>query len=406
MASKLTTSVALTALLAALLAAANRGPAQDTDTAPPPFDPARAVERGCEILLEMQEEGEAGKGRREWPYEGVYRTNEGDRRRVIPIGYRVGGTAIAALALIEAPGYGDDEARQGAVARGVEFVLEALALPLMQPSTEDVYDVRGWGHIYALALLVRLEERELVPKTRRAAVAKATRWLIDALEESAIDGAGGWSYANHRAPSPFMTAPALQALFHASARGHEVDEKVIDEALAALERGRATSGSIAYTTPATSRADTDEEALRFMDKLPGAIARMSAVETTLLLAGRGSQARLRRAVEAFFEHWIQLERRRKQSGTHVQPYGVAPYYFVYGHYYVAQAIERIDDAALRSESRERFLAILAGVQEDEGGWNDRVFPRSRNFGTAMGMMAATMKDLPAPATWPTLLKKR
>jgi hypothetical protein len=143
-----------------------------------------------------------------------------------------------------------------------------------------------------------------------------------------------------------------------------------------------------------------------MDKLPGAIARMSAVETTLLLAGRGDQARLRRAVEAFFEHWIQLERRRKQSGTHVQPYGVAPYYFVYGHYYVAQAIERIDDPELRTASRERLLAVLAGIQEDEGGWNDRVFPRSRNFGTAMCMMAAMMKDLPAPATWPTPAEKR
>ena len=57
-----------------------------------------AVTRGVKVILECQEGAE-------WPYEGVYRTNEGGRRAVIPIGYRVGGTAIASLALIEAPGF-------------------------------------------------------------------------------------------------------------------------------------------------------------------------------------------------------------------------------------------------------------------------------------------------------------
>ena len=53
-----------------------------------PFDRATVVQRGCAILLEMQE----GEGRREWPYEGVYRVREpGSKTAVIPLGYRVGG---------------------------------------------------------------------------------------------------------------------------------------------------------------------------------------------------------------------------------------------------------------------------------------------------------------------------
>ena len=44
-----------------------------------------------------------------------------------------------------------------------------------------------------------------------------------------------------------------------------------------------------------------------MDKLPGAMGRMAAVEATLMAAGRGDQSRLVAAVEAFFEHWEQLE---------------------------------------------------------------------------------------------------
>ena len=50
-----------------------------------------AVERGVEILLEMQEHltDEKAKNGAEWPYQGVHR--EGGQ---IPPGYRVGGTSI------------------------------------------------------------------------------------------------------------------------------------------------------------------------------------------------------------------------------------------------------------------------------------------------------------------------
>ena len=364
------------------------------------LDVAAVLARGCDILLELQE----GDGNREWPYEGVYRTNEGDRRRVIPIGYRVGGTAIASLALIEAPGFTANAARQAAVQRGVEFILEALDEPLMQPSTAEHYDVRGWGHIYALLLLLRVEEKGLVPEQQRVAVDDATAWLVEALQDTAIDKYGGWNYAGRRRSSPFMTAPGLQALFQAAAHGHEVSTQIVEEGLAALERGRARSGSIAYATPATSRSETGEDKLSMMDKLPGSMGRMVVVETTLMAAGRGDADRLSAAVEAFFEHWEQLEVRRQKTGTHVRPYGVAPYYFMFAHYYAAQAIEMLTDAKERERQRTRLLQTLARVMQDEGGWNDRVFDRSRNYGTAMGLMAVMMRDLPRPHVWPPALK--
>ncbi len=87
------------------------------------------------------------------------------------------------------------------------------------------------------------------------------------------------------------------------------------------------------------------------------------------------------------------------------PYGVAPYYFIYGHYYVAQAIELLPDGDQRTSYRERFRKTMAKVRDKDGGWNGRVFTRSRNYGTAMGMMAISMKDLPQPATWPPLRGK-
>jgi hypothetical protein len=356
------------------------------------------VQRGCDLLLELQE----GEGRCEWPYEGVYRVSDpGSKESVIPVGYRVGGTAIACLALVAAPGYADEAHadRRQAVERGVGFLLESLELQVMKPEPQADYDVRCWGFIYALQLFAELERRSLVPERHAQAVTEATPWLVDALADTSIPTAGGWNYANHLAPAPFMTAPALEALFAAAANGHSVKTKVVARALTSLERGRTASGGIAYSTPKQARDAVDEKQLSVMDKLPGSIGRMVASEAALVLGGVGDQDRLSAAVEAFFEHWDQLEARRQQSGTHAEPYGVAPYYFMYAHYHAALAIELLDDASARERQRARFDALLAQVAEDEGGWNDRVFPRSRAYGTAMGMLALLQRDGPGVARW-------
>jgi hypothetical protein len=39
------------------------------------------------------------------------------------------------------------------------------------------------------------------------------------------------------------------------------------------------------------------------------------------------------------------------------------------------------------------------VREESGGWNDRVFPRSESFGTAMTLLALLEPDRARPAGW-------
>jgi hypothetical protein len=346
----------------------------------------------CALLLSLQE----GEGKREWPYEGVYRTNEGNRRRVIPIGYRVGGTSIACSALMSVVGYPEDTDRTEAVARGLDFVLEALDLDLMQPTTEDIYDVRGWGHIYALSFLTELAERGLVPGDREVDVRKAVKWLVAALEASDIEPGGGWNYAGQRNASPFMTGPGIQALLAARKQGVGVSKKTVELAFRALTRARTASGGITYTIPGRPVRQIDEEKLHFMDKLPGSIGRMSIVEATLAAADRGDQARLKHAVDSFFEHWQELEVRRQKNGTHIPPYGVAPYYFMYAHHAAAQAIAALDDEDARDAATEKLCATLLKVREKNGGWNDRVFERSLNYGTAMALLAQAELGLTAP----------
>src|SRR5438876_8661 len=72
-------------------------------------------------LVALQDTGE-------WPYEGVYRV-----RGEIPVGYRVGGTAIVAAALLHAAPLDSSSvaaASAAAIESGVSAILEGLAHPL------------------------------------------------------------------------------------------------------------------------------------------------------------------------------------------------------------------------------------------------------------------------------------
>ncbi|HMP78137.1 MAG TPA: hypothetical protein PKD54_01675 [Pirellulaceae bacterium] len=327
------------------------------------------IEAASARLIEIQEADGA------WPYEGVYRV-----QRQIPVGYRIGGTAIVCLALLDAP-LADRTAADRAIGKGVELILQELEHPLMKPSRENTYDVRVWGHIYALDLFVRLETSGRFD----ALVEKTTPWiekLVDALVEQEIDG-GGWNYANRNQHASFVTAPALQALISARSRGSDIPQDVFDRGVDVLNRSRASHGAYRYS--GTRREPSREE------PIPGSIARNVICESTLQLLGHGDEARLQSAIDAFYEHWDELEKRRKKTGTHEPPYGIAPYYFYYGHRYLAQGIALLP-AEKRAQEYARFERVLLQTKDADDTWNDRVFDRSRAFGTAMSVLALSRQD--------------
>lgn len=345
---------------------------------------AAAVREGVPLLISMQEPLAGDGPGVQWAYEGVYRVE-----RQIPVGYRVGGTAIVALALAQAPGLAEDAPRRDAIARAVGYICgEGKDHPLMSAAKFDAgYDVRGWGYIEAVALLSRLKTLGAVPEGMSEAVDAGLRHYVEALIAIEMPETGGWNYARpagkdvKAAPSSFMTARALQALFEAAAAGEVVPPGVIERGLDFLETTRTTAGSVVYSGSSTPRSD-----LRSGDATPGAVGRMCSVEATLLLAGRGSVIHARGAVDAFINHWQWLEARRQKTGTHVPPYGVAPYYFMFAHFYAAQCVELLPEVE-RGEYRRRINALLFSVRDENGSWNDRVFERSAAYGTAMAMSA-------------------
>ncbi len=331
---------------------------------------------GIERLLSMQEEDGA------WPYEGVYRV-----RGEIPIGYRVGGTALVCQAILYGATREDSNATR-AMERGIELILKELKDDLMAARKDYRYDVRVWGQACALELFCRLL------KTNRATefeadIKASVMKLTAALLEEEIEG-GGWNYAGRRRHASFVTAPVVQALLFARAAGAVVPDEVLNRSRQVLQASRVPNGAFKYSGIVKGDAEKDSRA-----KVPGAIGRSPLCETTLLLLGEGDGNAIKNALDAFHEHWDELENRRKKIGTHKPPYGIAPYYFYFAHRYAAQAISTLPTAA-RSAEQKRLLEKLLRTRDADGTWNDRVFARSRNYGTAMVVIALMGDGFPLP----------
>ena len=326
-------------------------------------------------LLSMQESDGT------WPYEGVYRV-----RGKIPIGYRIGGTALVGEALLHSTPR-DDKKVFSAIARGIDYILAALEDPRMAPSKKNAYDVRVWGHCYALEFFCQLRGSKRFADHDKS-IQKWIPKLVDALIAEELPG-GGWNYANRRQHAAFVTAPVTQALLLARSQGEKVPAEVFERSRKILLGSRVDTGAFTYSGRSAGQAESPRA------KMPGSIGRSPLCETTLTLLGGGSNRAIQAALDAFHLHWDELEKRRKKTGTHAGPYGIAPYYFYFAHRYAAQAIQALPPAD-RAAERQRMRDVLLRTRDEDGTWNDRVFKRSRNFGSAMAVLALLGDRTPLP----------
>lgn len=344
----------------------------------PATDRGDAVQKAVDALIENQQADGA------WPYEGVYRV-----RGEIPLGYRIGGTALVCQALMHAAPK-EHAKTADAIQRGIGYILEHLSDPLMRPSKRDAYDVRIWGQACALEFFCRWRVAKR-GEEHVEQIDQHIRGLVGAILFEEIDG-GGWNYSGQRRHAVFVTAPVVQALMWARAHGENIDPSVFRRSRQILNASRIKSGAFFYSGTADAARRVDARA-----EVPGSIARSPLCEVTLSLLGAGSNADLEKSLTHFFEHWEELEKRRKKTGTHKGPFGIAPYYFYFAHRYAAQAIEMLPSSS-RPALRDRLDKVVFKTGDSDGTWNDRVFKRSRNYGTAMILMAiAGQQYLTPPA---------
>ena len=361
-------------------AATETSPKEERVAADKSMSRPELIEAAVGRLIELQHDDGA------WPYEGVYRV-----RGKIPVGYRIGGTAIACSSLISAK-VADRNRITDSVAKGTDMILKELEHRLMKPTQESFYDVRIWGHIYALDYFSRLQKtegfEELKSKTR-----PQIQKLVDAVVFQQTE-TGGWNYSNRKQHCCFVTSPAVHALMLAREAGAEVDDKVFERSLKTLKKSRQDKLIFPYIGTRTRR-----------DTAPGSVARAPVSEATLLLLGDGDQEKLQRCIDAFHQHWDELEKRRKKTGTHKRPHGIAPYYFYYAHRYAALAIRMLPREKQEAEF-EKFYQVLLKTKDDDNTWNDRVFEQSKAYGTSMSLLALSRDSVALPKPLESAAKKR
>ena len=138
----------------------------------------------------------------------------------------------------------------------------------MAPSKANRYDVRVWGHIYALDLFCRIKDSgrfDDLQSQYEPWISKLTKCVVEEELER-----GGWNYAGRRSHAGFVTAAALQALLWARQVGEDVPMDVFQRGSDALFRSR--NGQAAFAYSGDDRKNRSEQ-------LPGSIAARRTVKS-------------------------------------------------------------------------------------------------------------------------------
>jgi len=366
---------------------------------PAPVEPPTAKElessirRGVDFLIESQRKSGAWGGPQRTKGLNIYAPGMASH-----LAFRTGTTSLALQALCESRELFDGERRkkiEAAIDRGQAWLLEHSDRLLraepdawVQQMGIALYSI--WGHAYALHAIVPLHERAGGDEELQAKLMKLAQYHVRRLETCAFIN-GGWSYYDQTAktltpgdsPFSFSTATVLVALKEAEKLGLEFPKPLADKAIASLLRQRYPDFSYAYG-----------EYLRMMPRLSinrpaGSLGRSQVCNLALRLYGD------KQVTDEVMKAWLNrlfarngwLSIGRKRPIPHESHFGVAGYFYYYGHYYAALCIEQLPDDE-RQRPYDHLARILMPLQEKDGSWWDYpLYDYHQGWGTAMAVSA-------------------
>ncbi|MBI4564476.1 MAG: hypothetical protein HY716_07280 [Planctomycetes bacterium] len=291
--------------------------------------------------------------------------------------FRMGTTALAVMALMEAKG--DAEA----IRRGEEYLLREP--PPRRANSMELYNV--WAHGYAIQALALSYQRER-QSLRRARIRTAVGQHLEALarHETAY---GGWNYYDFEvgarrpasSPTSFGTAAVLVALLDARRAGLEISASMARRAAKAVMGCRKPDGSYLYDLGFRYWPHH----LANCDK--GSLGRTQACNVALYVWGEQvEKGDLIEGMDRLLAEHRFLELGRKRPYPHEAWYFTSGYYYYFGHYYAARALELLDPED-RRERRSRLEAAVLPFQEADGSWWDyAMYSYHRPYGAAFAVM--------------------
>lgn len=342
-------------------------------------DVEAAIRRGVGFLLKTQnKDGSWGSARR---------TKELNIFAPVPgahHAFRMGTTALALSAMIEVGG--NDPEVQASIDRCEKWMVANLP-QLRRAEMTAVYNT--WGHAYAIQALVRLHGRTQDP-VRRKQYVELIESQIDMLSRYEFVN-GGWAYYDFEhhtqkpggSPVSFTTATVMIAFYEAKEIGVAVPERLVKRAQASLLRQRLPDFSYAYG-----------EYLRLspgrgINRPGGSLGRSQVCNVAMRMWG--DKETTDEIVDVWLDRlwarngWLGIG--RKRPVPHESWFQVAGYFYYYGHFYAAYAIEQLP-AEKREKHFDQLAHVLILLQEKDGSWWDYpLYDYHQAYGTGFALMS-------------------
>lgn len=339
-----------------------------------------AIDRGVAFLVQRQNPDGSWGSARNTTGSDVYAPVPGAHHA-----FRTAVTAMCISALIEV--CPKQEAETLALERGEAWLLENLP-KLRRADAVAIYN--NWGHAYAIQALVRMHQRLPDDSPRREEIRRQLNEQIDFLGRyECIDG--GWCYYDMKAltqrpsgPSiSFVSATVLVALHEAKEIGIEVPDRLVQRAVASIDRQRKPDFSYLYG-----------EYLKWypmmgINRPGGSLGRSQACNLATRLWGdeKVTDQVLIDWLDRIFARNLWLDLGRKRPIPHESWFQVAGYFFYYGHYYAARCIEQLPVAS-RAKYQDLLSNVLLNLQEKDGSWWDfPLYDYHQQYGTAFALMS-------------------
>ncbi len=280
--------------------------------------------------------------------------------------WQVGAHQLALLALLEVPSTPE---RDAALRRAVQWLI-AARMPLRG---SDWDNDAVWAYLYGTIVCTHAADHpRLTEPEQQALAARGKEFLARLLDNESP--AGGFAYYDlkpfSRRPTwstSFCTAAVLPSLIAAERLGWLTDRAPVERALAYVQRCALPGGAYEYDLSPVPRITGGEH----INRVKGSLGRTQVCNWARIRADDKSLdlATVRAGLEAFFTEHRFLDVARMRPIPHEAYYANAGYFYFFGHYYAALAIELLPEAE-RESLRARLRTHVVKTQRADGSFCD------------------------------------
>ncbi|MFN0008813.1 MAG: hypothetical protein ACKVXR_13005 [Planctomycetota bacterium] len=292
------------------------------------------------------------------------------------------GLAFMALAALE-----DTPERRGTLDKSLEWLLVSRV-----PKRGSDWDVDcSWAALWGFnAMVAAAKDPRFQSEKWKGRIETRAKEFYALLEQNQ-EPAGGWGYYEgpvvSRRPTwstSFSTACVIPALVDAQKMGWPIDPKVTARAVDYVKRCRLPSGAYTYDHSPVPWVGGES-----INDIKGSLGRIQVCNLARRRAGdpKITDEEIRKGLKAFFDEHRFLDAARMKPMPHESWYFNAAYFYFFGHYFAALAIEELP-AAEREAWHAKLRAELVKVQWNDGSSID--FPNMscmRIAGTSFSILA-------------------